>query len=427
MRRRQPLIHSLVQRLYITWETFNGNDLFTYASAGAYSFLLSALPMVLMVLVILIRFLHTSPQVIQELLAENTLIANSFDASSFIHSVISIKQIGLFEIVLALSVFWMARRFFMSIQQGMKIIYRKRGTKKAIKENLIIIAGEAILVILVVVMVIIISAGNALFHTMLPQNFLTPFVATLFRNLFRFVPFGIIPIFLFLVYYFTPSARPPARNSWWASLACTASFAIVQTAFSAAINVSRYNLVYGILSNVIVILLEVYLFFFLFLFFAQYQYVTQFYDSFLIAQLYLLPPYDDVRISRQIERTMFIEPLHFYGTYAIAKHKGEFIFNQGEDSDELYYVWQGTVRITLPNQIMDVGRGKMFGEFSSIVGGTRTATAIALTDVLLLKIPAKVFQETIEVDGALSRKTLQMITDYVRKSNNLPLFSEDEL
>jgi len=74
-----------------------------------------------------------------------------------------------------------------------------------------------------------------------------------------------------------------------------------------------------------------------------------------------------------------------------------------------------------------VGRGKMFGEFSSIVGGTRTATAVALSDVLLLKIPGRVFQETLEVDGALSRKTLQMITDYVRKSNNLPLFSEDEL
>jgi len=201
----------------------------------------------------------------------------------------------------------------------------------------------------------------------------------------------------------------------------------VQAVFGSFVNMSRYNLVYGILSNVVVTLFEVYVFFFLMLFFAQFQYVVQFFESFLIAQIYLLPRRDDPNPLRQIQRMMFIEPLHFYRRYAVSMRKGEVIFVLGEDSTELYYVWEGLVRLTMANQVIEAGKGDTFGEFSSIIGGSRTATATAHTDVRLLRIPADLFRETIEVNGAMSRRTLRMITDYVKKSGNFALFTDSEV
>jgi len=420
-------LNGIIQQVYITWQTFFENDLFTYASAGAYSFLLSALPMVLMVLLILIRILHTSPELIRDLLAENSMLNGSVDISRFVESITSIKSVGIFELIVGFSIFWMARRFFASIQQGIRVIYRKRGKGKPIKENLIVIAGEAILVILIVALAIFMIAGNAFFRTLIPASLMTPFVNGLLRNLFRFMPIAMIAIFLFLVYFFTPRSRPRARLSLAAAALCTLTFSVVQLAFGSFVNMSRYNLVYGILSNVVVTLFEVYVFFFLMLFFAQFQYVVQFFESFLIAQVYLLPRRDDPDPLRQIQRMMFVEPMHFYRRYAVPIRKGEVIFSQGDDSTDLYYVWEGLVRLTMPNQVIELGKGATFGEFSSIIGGTRTATATAFTDAQLLRIPAELFRETIEVNGAISRRTLRMITDYVKKSGNFTLFTDSEV
>ena len=67
MRKKKPWLIGFIQRVYITWGAFVSNDLFTYASAGAYSFLLSALPILLMVLVIVVRFVHTSPELVRRI------------------------------------------------------------------------------------------------------------------------------------------------------------------------------------------------------------------------------------------------------------------------------------------------------------------------------------------------------------------------
>lgn len=425
MREKRNWFKSFLQRLYITWDTFIANDLFTYASAGAYSFILSVFPVLLMVLVILIRLLHTSPEVITGLLGSTELIGGSFDLEPFFASITSIKSIGIFEIVIGISIFWMARRFFASLQQSITRIYRKRGKVKPVKENLIVLGAEALLVILIVSLAIFLTAGNAFFDSVISQSLMSPVLFTLFNNLFTFAPYAMLFIFLFLVYYFTPRTRPTVTQSLFAALVCMVSFFIVLAIFASFVNMTRYNLVYGIMSNLIVLLLEVYLFFFLFLFFAQYQYVVQFFDSYLLAQLYLLPPYDDPNPFKQLRRLLFLEPVGFYHSYAISKRAGEILFRLGDESTELYYVWQGTVRLDMHDHVIEVGRGRVFGEFSSIAGGLRTATAIALTDVILLKLPARLFQETIAVDAELSRRTLQLISDYVRKKNKVPL-SMDE-
>ncbi len=427
MRLKKNFLLGLIQRIYITWDTYVANDLFTYASSGAYSFLLSALPVVLMVLVILLRIVNASPDYIRSLLESTTVFTGSLDLSRFFDSVMSIKRIGIFELIIGFSIFWMARRFFISIQQGITIIYRKRGKGKPLKENLIVIAGEAILIFLIVIMILIISAGNAFLNTALSTHLLPPIILTVLINLFRFAPLAIIFFFLFLIYLLTPRTRPSATSCLSAAFACTVSLAVVQFAFRSFMNLSRYNLVYGILSNLIVLLLEVYLFFVLLLFFAQYIYVNQFFDSYILAQLYLLPGYEEKGFFNQLKRIMFLHPPRFYRRFALTQKAGSRIFEIGEESSDLFYIWRGAVSIKMPNQVLELGQGKVFGEFASLIGGTRTATATALTDTVLLKIPSLIFLETIEVNGEISRRTLRMIADYVRKKNNAePLLFEDE-
>jgi len=427
MREKQHRLRGLIQRLYITWDTFVANDLFTYAAAGAYSFFLSMFPIILMVLVVLIRIFHTSPDLIRELIVSSGLVDGDFSLDFVMRSITSIQRFGTFEVIIAVSVFWMARRLFAAIMQGITVIYKKRGKSKPIKENLVMIAGEAIVVIVSVVVVVAIISGKAFFGLALSDRLLTPIVHKVLRNVLSFAPYGLLLTFLFLVYLAAPRTRPRPLHCLFSAAACTGAFALVQAIFRSFINMSNYNLVYGILSNVIVIVLEVYLFFFLFLFFAQYLYVSQFFESFLLSRLCLLPEHDDPNPIRQLERVMFIEPPHFYRRYAVHRYAGETIFNLGDASTSLYYVWNGSIELQMPGQVIALSRGKIFGEFTVITGGKRTGTARALTDCVLLEIPGRIFEETVETDGAISRRTLQQMADYVRKTNQTPLFHETEI
>ena len=95
-----------------------------------------------------------------------------------------------------------------------------------------------------------------------------------------------------------------------------------------------------------------------------------------------------------------------------------------EDSSELYYVWAGTVDLVRENRVSEIGRGGMFGEFATLLGIGRTATAVAATDCVVLRIPSELFRETIEVDGKVSHRTLLAVSDYVRKNHLEVLLDE---
>lgn len=180
---------------------------------------------------------------------------------------------------------------------------------------------------------------------------------------------------------------------------------------------TRYNLVYGILSNVIVLLLEVFVFFILLLFFAQLQYVSQFFDSFLLGELYLLPEWHDPLFKKQLERLLFLDVPTLNRRYLVTRVKGDILFTQGEISTEIYYIRKGRIFLTQQDSVVELGPGKIFGEFSVLLGGNRTSTAQCLTDCELLRLPESLFTETIEVNGDFSRRTLQAIADYVAQGN----------
>ena len=413
-----------LQKAWLTGAAFTANDLFMHAAAGAYSFFLSVLPIVLMVLLVLLRILNESPDTVRELIGLFPFFRNSFNLDVFVESVLSLKSVGLFEIIVGASIFWMARRFFASIQQSMSRIYKKRGKAKPVKENLVIIAGEVVLIVVVTVTVATVIAGKAFFAAGISRTLLEPVVCTIGINLFRFVPSAILFLFLILVYFVTPRTRPPLRLSLFTAAACTGVFAVVQFVFASFINMSRYNLVYGILSNVIVMLLEVYLFFVLMLFFAQYQYVCQFFDSFLLAELYLLPPKDDPNPVRKVERALFMDAPSLRRRYALRMDVGEVVFNKGEDSREIYYIVAGRVALYQKDRIVEIGDGSVFGEYSCVLNSARPFTAVCRTECELLKLPESIFRETIEVDGEFSRRTLRVIADYVRNRHEIPLFTD---
>jgi CRP-like cAMP-binding protein len=102
---------------------------------------------------------------------------------------------------------------------------------------------------------------------------------------------------------------------------------------------------------------------------------------------------------------------------------GSVLFEQGDDSDGLYIVSSGIVRIYLT---ADDGReatinlleeGEVIGEIAILDGLPRSAGTAALTDARLIFIPTAPFCELIDSSPKLSRQMILMLCDRLRAAN----------
>lgn len=83
---------------------------------------------------------------------------------------------------------------------------------------------------------------------------------------------------------------------------------------------------------------------------------------------------------------------------SVRAEKGDMIFRDGETGDAVYFIAEGTVAIR-KNGIDLVTRstGECVGEFALLDDGPRSASAIAETDLVLLRWDRRDFQRTLSI------------------------------
>lgn len=75
---------------------------------------------------------------------------------------------------------------------------------------------------------------------------------------------------------------------------------------------------------------------------------------------------------------------------ALTVQEGDVIFEKDDPADMLYVLKSGEVEIRLGNRLLEkVTSGGIFGEMAIIDGGTRSATAIAVTDAEIVPLDRK--------------------------------------
>jgi CRP-like cAMP-binding protein len=103
---------------------------------------------------------------------------------------------------------------------------------------------------------------------------------------------------------------------------------------------------------------------------------------------------------------------------------GAVLFEQGEESDGLYIVTVGIIRIYLTAgdgreaTISLLEEGEMIGEIALIDGLPRSAGAAALTDSRLIFIPHKPFCDLLDTSPRLARQVMLMLCERLRAANS---------
>ncbi|MFA6937019.1 MAG: YhjD/YihY/BrkB family envelope integrity protein [Treponema sp.] len=419
-RKRKFTFVTILQSIYLTGNFYFANNLVSSASACAFGFLFSFIPTIMMILVVLIRVLHASPETVTSFLNSLQIFSSTFDLNHLVTSITSVTKITNFEIVLAFAIIWMARRFFSSVMNSLNSIFKTVSKPRPVFSQILIFAGEAVIVVAMASIIFVMISFKALHKTMFFETMLLRFPKLLgsFSSLIvSTVPIILIWLITMLFYKEGSGSKPTWALCAITSGGCAFCFWVFQRLMGLFINVNRYNLLYGVLSNVIVLLIEVYFFFMLFLFFAQYIFVFQFFDILLLGELYVLPDRDDTSVMSTVKRLLFIRPDYLMNkdVNVIHRKKGEYIY-RSEDTDTCaYYISRGTVEIIRKNNLTFIDRGKFFGEESCILNDSRNEDAKVHTDVELVKISGDTFLALLEKNPEASRKALSQISSYYAK------------
>ena len=111
-KQRKLTLITISQTLFLNINFFFRNRLLSYACACSFNFLVSFIPVFMMIAIILVRFLHASPDFINAVTGWFPAMSEFISAEAVLKEIQSTRELHIFEIILGLFIFWMARRFF---------------------------------------------------------------------------------------------------------------------------------------------------------------------------------------------------------------------------------------------------------------------------------------------------------------------------
>ena len=398
------------QSLFITTNLFFQNSLPTIASACALGLLFSVLPVVFLIITMLIRVLHTEQSLVLKFYPYINMLITQEQFESLIQTILSVNKVGTFEIISIVAIFWLARRFFLSVMRGFHIINHQDSRRKGISFTMGGFFGETIAVVGMAIIIAAIFAARSLLKFDIFAELLPWIDGTLYPLLVSITPPIMLFVITFAAYRYAPGTKPNlwlcARTALYTSLI----FKLMTLLFKLFLNTSRYNMIYGVLSNVMVLMLEAGVFFQIFLFFAQFMYVKQFFKTLELAELYLLPDARDRRFIQKYRRKLFFSDFITLTDQLISIKKGEVIYAEGYPPDFIYCVADGIIEIAAGSDSSHHSKGKFFGELSCLTGKPRKETVKAVTPVTLIRFEKREFEQLVSRNPEINTKFLAQLS-----------------
>ncbi len=413
---------SFLRRVVLASQLYGKNELQNHANAAAYSFLLSVMPVLLLIILILDRAVGRYPSLSENLFAVINRINPVWDKKT-------LTDIGLVNlrgtavgVVGAVNLLWASRQIFVSINRGINIIF-----PAAKKRNSFAATGFSFIFVTVFVLIIIImsflNAGLNIFETV-KETEIGFFPSSALLGLFRQgLPYLFAFLVIFLTYRFIPVSRPRTGAALQGAVFCTLSIFIIQSFFSRIFTVEKYTFIYGILGSLVLSLVAVQLIFVLYFLFAEFVYVSESFDVLILERLYALKNLKNEK-GRPVERFLFRDPANLLARYLRFYAKGEPVFRQGDDSQDVYFLYSGRIGIYLykegiedPVSLAGIGEVEIFGEMAYLLNEKRTATAVCEEDSTLFVLPPEIFEEFLKMNELVSYDIIRILSERLKKTN----------
>ena len=416
---KAPRLQSMIQRMLFAAERYREHELANHAAAGAYGFLLSVAPAILLALSLTSTLFGGNPKIVAE---TSRLVARFLGPLS--SSVTSGAYIGhrlsfLAAAIGLVSLAWAARLFAVTVQRGIRIVWAATGKRTLVRENAMSFLIELVTLI---AMVALIAAGEGA-HIAARAVKDVAGAARAIVEIERVAPAVALFLFTGWSYLAIPAKRPNPKAAWGSAALCFVFLLVVTEVFRLFISAARYELLYGVLGNLILLLVNVFAFFSLYFYFAELVYVGDQFDALLFGRFYRLSLAKRAggEVPR-LERALFMEPARLLHSYGRTLRKGELLFSAGDQERSAYFVYYGRIGIYitssgLERSIASMGPGEVFGEMAYILGEDRTATARAEEESAVLKLPPSIFEQYLASHPDAARHLISSLSERLRTTD----------
>ena len=410
------------QILYLTLSNFTKNALWESASACAFGFIFSFIPVTMIIFTVLVGILRIYPNIYNFIIS----FTEQFDAvvkiTPVLDRLLQIRSFSSFNIFLAVWIIWMARKLFNSIIIAMNKVFRSVSKRKSWFNQILTFIIEFSITLIIAVIIIAAFIFSQIMSLPFFQTILAYFPLLEKQsssNLATFVLYFILFISTVIAYRIIPGTKPLLRRCLFYAALSTAAFFIVSWFLNMFMNVTNYNTVYGTISSLVVLMMKVYLFFIIFLFCAQMIYVSQFFDTLLRSEIYLLPAFESKGMGNYLRRFLFINPSEIQteqNTVRLAI--GEILYRKDEKVTRVYFLKSGAITEASDKGFTLRSQGCFLGDVQCILNQTYQADAQALADCELISFTAEEFMDIIERSHHAARKAISKISEYTATAYN---------
>ena len=233
------------------------------------------------------------------------------------------------------------------------------------------------------------------------------------------ITFLVLWLLIFAAYWRMPVPRPPARLAALLSLLCALSIIALKIGFGYFVRLDNYQAIYGTLGTVVFSLIWVYIVAVIFLAWAQALYAVGRLDVLGLEKLFMAGSGKQTTLA---DRFLFGRSQRLLRKYGQMFASGATIIREGESSQLTYFLQSGQVTMmkVINGQavkIASLSAGQMFGEMAYLLGEPRTATVVAETEVFLIAFPPQVLEEMMATSPALAREIIGALAQRLRQMN----------
>ena len=398
------------QFCFLSVKNANENMIWESASACAFGFIFSFIPVVLIILTVLVTVLKLSPEILSYVIDFANQFKSFYDFTPLINTLLKMKSISIIEIFLAVWVIWMARKLFYSVVSGINRIFRSVTKRISVVNQMFSIISEFVVVLIFILVILFSFLFNKLnqlpFFKLLNSSFPVLF-STGSNKLIISVTYLLFFIFSVYSYKILSGAKPRWRTCiFYAAVSTGVTFGI-SFFINKFMRITNYNIVYGAISTLVILLFKVYLFFAVFMFCAQMLYVSEFFENLMICELYYAQTVKKNQVNIIFYEKMFKNPV-FSDAFITKQYKNQQkIYSPEDDAEFVFYLKNGIILDIQANHCKTYRNGDFFGESCIILNEKRKSNAIAVGECEVSYIPKDVFQKILADYPKLGKIALQ--------------------
>ena len=216
-----------------------------------------------------------------------------------------------------------------------------------------------------------------------------------------------------MIYRFVSGTGPKWGPCFLFAVLSTGSFYVLSVFLNKFYNTTNFNMVYGTISVVIILMAKVYFFFVIFLFCAQMLFVNQFFDALLKAEVYLRPEIETRNFNDLMRKILFVNPAAIMNDTNTRIYKpGETIFKKGDVPEFVFYVCNGLIREETGVDERIITQGTFVGDVACILNQRFVSTAVAANECKLMIFTETEFLDFLHQNPKAAEKALSKVSAY---------------